>query len=89
MFTHAGIVNDVFGANVPDTNVPAQKVIVDVAKPEVQSQGEAPKFAYQPQVAFFLPWGPAPQRGEAISWGPHHAWWPGKRVDKLSNDMAP
>ena len=73
--SNTGIVSEVFGANVPDTNRPAQKVIVDRAG--------------QPQVAFFIPIGVAPAEGEAIEWGPHHAWWVGERVDKLTWAMAP
>ncbi len=90
MSVHSGVVDDVFGARVPDTGVPAQKVIVNVVASDVPPGGKAPTLApYQAQVAFFIPRGVAPERGEAISWDAGHAWWIGEHVKKLSWEMNP
>jgi hypothetical protein len=70
-----GTVNDVYGANVPDTDEPALKVIVD--RPG------------RPQVAFFIPIGTQPLPGEAISWDARHATFYGGHVKKISWEMAP
>lgn len=87
---HTGIVDYVSGANTPDSNRPAQKVVVNVPESDVPPEGAEPKLTpYQPQVAFFIPLGPAPAAGETISWGAHHAQWAGQRVDKLTWEMAP
>ncbi len=74
--SHSGIVDDVFGATVPNTNRPCRMVLVN-------REGE-------PQVQFAIPRdGPAPARGDAISWGPHHAEFGGCRVDKLTWETDP
>ncbi len=70
-----GIVDDVFGANVPDTDQPARMVLVNV---------DASR-----QVKFAIPISNDPPVGVAITWGPHHAEWAGSRVRKLTWEMEP
>lgn len=70
-----GRVLDVFGASVPNTNRPARMVLVE------REGGEWVKFGIAP--------GNDPPKGCPISWGPHHAWWPGSKVDKLTWEMPP
>lgn len=87
---HTGTVDDVYQARVPDTGKPALKVIVNVAKPELQPLGKAPTLeSYQNQVAFFVARGLAPVAGDAITWDAHWCQWAGGRVKKLSWDVAP
>lgn len=63
-------------ASVPNTNRPARLITVD------RDSGERLQF-YTPLEDV------APDVGIAISWGPRHAWWPGMRVKKLSNEIDP
>jgi hypothetical protein len=60
---------------VPNTNQAARRVLVD------RPSGE--------RLLFYVPVGNDPPEGVTISWGPHHAWWPGHRVDKLSHEIDP
>ena len=77
MFTHTGTVSVVFGANEPDNDKPARKVIVDLP-------GGA-------RTSFFIPEGNDPPAGSTISWGPHYAWDEsrGWRVHKLTWEADP
>ena len=60
---------------VPNTNEAAQRVLVD------RPNGD--------RLLFFIPAGAAPPEGAAITWGPHRASWPGRRVRKLTNEIDP
>lgn len=72
----SGVVDEVFGSTVPTTNGPCRMVLVN--RPGA------------PQVQFAIPAdGPAPTYGQAISWGPHHAWWGDQRVPKLTWELDP
>lgn len=60
---------------VPNTNAPAQRVLVD------RADGA--------RLCFFIPPGAAPATGDAIQWGPHHASWAGHRTRKLTHEIDP
>ena len=72
-----GTVSVVFGANVPDDNKAARKVIIDLPGGD--------------QTSFFIPEGNDPPVGSTISWGPHYAWNEalGWRVHKLTWEADP
>ena len=74
--THSGIVDDVFGATVPNTNRPCRMGLVN--RPT------------EPQVQFAIPKeGPAPHVGDHVTWGPHHVWGSFGHVDKLTYELDP
>lgn len=60
---------------VPNTNDAARLVLVD------RPTGE--------RILFYLPIGDDPPIGGTIDWSAGHAWWPGHRVRKLSNEIDP
>ncbi len=70
-----GKVQCVYGANVPDTDEPARKVVVTTTTGT--------------ELAFFIPEGNDPPAGVEINWGPRHCWWNGQKVRKLSWEMKP
>ncbi|WP_271300624.1 hypothetical protein [Sphingomonas sp. CV7422] len=70
-----GRVVDVEAGTVPNTNEAARRVLVD--RPNDQ------------RLLFYIPIGDDPPIGSTIVWGPRHAWWPGHRVRKLSNEIDP
>ncbi|EZP57270.1 hypothetical protein [Sphingomonas sp. RIT328] len=70
-----GRVVDVDAGTVPNTNEAARRVLVD------RSTGEC--------LLFYVPIGNDPPIGSLIDWSARHAWWPGHRVDKLSNELDP
>ena len=72
-----GIVSDVHGANEPDNDMPARKVIIDLPGGT--------------RTSFFIPDGNDPPVGSEISWGSPSAWNEkrGWRVHRLTWETDP
>ena len=70
-----GKVVEVVGASVPATNASARLVTVE------RADGS--------WICFDIAIGCDPAVGATISWGPHHAWWDGHKVAKLSWERDP
>jgi len=70
-----GRVVHVDAGTVSNTNEAARRVLVD------RPNGE--------RLLFYVSVGNDPPEGVTIGWGPHHAWWLDRRVDKLSHEIDP
>ena len=66
---------EVVGASVPATDRPSRLVTL------ARADGS--------RLCFVLAPGCDPPIGATIAWGPHHAWWPGHKVAKLSWERDP
>ena len=70
-----GRVVDVVAGTVPNSNRHGWRVLVD------REDGE--------RLLFYVPDGPRPAVGDAITWGSRHARWRDQRVDKISWEIDP